>query len=110
MSKHNLTPLTNKLQELESHGFSAQFAIEGNTLISRESGDYYDSQEVNLLDELRFEGNTDPGDASIIYLLETKDGKLGTLIDAYGVDSNPEINEFVQQLREGYGKGIPAKG
>ncbi len=47
----------------------------------------------------RFEGETNPGDNSILYAISKKDGSRRImLISAYGADSDLEINEFVDSM------------
>lgn len=47
----------------------------------------------------RFEGQTNPGDNSILYALSKKDGSSKMmLINAYGTESNSDINEFIDQM------------
>ena len=46
----------------------------------------------------RFEGDSDPADNSILYVVETNDGTKGTLIDAYGPYADPKVSKFMQQV------------
>lgn len=47
----------------------------------------------------RFEGETNPGDNSILYAISKKDESSKTLlINAYGADSDNEINDFIDTL------------
>ncbi|GGD36181.1 phosphoribosylpyrophosphate synthetase [Flavobacterium orientale] len=50
-------------------------------------------------DIFRFEGFTNPSDNSILYAISKKDGSQKTLlVNAYGMDSEEEINSFVDQV------------
>lgn len=52
-----------------------------------------------LVQTHRFEGNTDPSDNSILYVLEHKNGlDKGILIDAYGPMHDESINQFLQNV------------
>ena len=42
---------------------------------------------------------TDPGDNTILYLIETKGGVKGLLVDAYGADQSVVSSEMIQKLR-----------
>ena len=46
----------------------------------------------------RLEGVSDPDDAAIVYAIETDGGVAGTLVDAYGVDADPAISEFMARV------------
>src|SRR5207249_9152564 len=47
----------------------------------------------------RFEGGSDPDDMAIIYALESASGLHGTLVDAFGVYSNPAISAYLGRVR-----------
>ncbi|HAV55733.1 MAG TPA: phosphoribosylpyrophosphate synthetase, partial [Aequorivita sp.] len=47
----------------------------------------------------RFEGMTNPGDNTILYLIETNDGIKGLLVDAYGADQGEVSPEMIQKLK-----------
>jgi hypothetical protein len=46
----------------------------------------------------RFEGQTDPADSSIMYVIETKDGAKGTLVDGYGLSADTDTSEFILKV------------
>lgn len=48
----------------------------------------------------RFEGMTNPGDASVLYAISSDKYQLkGILIDAYGAYANPPSREMLQKLK-----------
>lgn len=53
-----------------------------------------------VIDEIvRFEGDSNPDDSSILYALSTRDGKRKSLlIDAYGMYENDEKGDFIVEL------------
>ena len=48
----------------------------------------------------RFEGQSDPADNAIMYVVETGDGVKGTLIDAYGAYADENVNKFMSEVEE----------
>ena len=46
----------------------------------------------------RFEGESDPDDNAILYVIETNDGTKGTLIDAYGVYNDAKVTQFMKEV------------
>jgi nicotinamide mononucleotide (NMN) deamidase PncC len=49
----------------------------------------------------RFEGNTDPGDEAVVYAISSEKHQVkGTLINAYGIYSDPVSDEMVKALKE----------
>lgn len=53
----------------------------------------YAPEDLKIIKTYRFEGDSDPGDSSIIYLIEANDGLVGYSMDAYGVYTNHENEE-----------------
>ena len=51
-------------------------------------GTTYKAEDLTLIKTYRFEGMSDPGDNSTLYLLEDKEGNIGFILDAYGSESN----------------------
>lgn len=96
-----IDPLTKKLKELENEGFNDQFKfIQEQGLQSTTSHKTYQSRDLQILSEYRFEGITDPADMSILYAIRAKDGTKGTLVDAYGTYANDELEEFLKSVED----------
>lgn len=98
MAKHNLKPMKEVMADLAEQGYTHNFRIEGNRLISNESKQSFSAAEVSLVDHYRFEGESDPADASILYALKTSTGEKGTVINTYGAGADLETNEFLGQI------------
>lgn len=50
-------------------------------------GRVYRPGEVRIIRTYRFEGESDPGDEAIIYIVKTNDGRMGFCIDGYGMST-----------------------
>ncbi len=65
------------------------------------TGKFYLPEELKLIKTYRFEGDSDPSDSVILYLIEANDGKVGYSIDAYGAYSNHDdekYDDFIRQI------------
>ena len=65
------------------------------------AGKLYKSDELTIIKTYRFEGDSDPSDSSILYLIEANDGLVGYSIDAYGVYTNHDdvnYDEFIRKI------------
>jgi hypothetical protein len=51
------------------------------------TGKFFNPEDLKIIRTYRFEGESDPSDSSIIYLIEANDGLVGYSLDAYGVYS-----------------------
>ena len=63
-----------------------------------DKGIVYRPEQVQVINFFRFEGMSDPDDNAILYIIETDDGGKGTLIDGYGIYTEPKIAAFMQEV------------
>ena len=96
-SSEKMTTLSTCINQAVDNGYTVNFKIENGNLWDGKHK-YYKPHETVISNFYRFEGESDPGDNSILYLLETIDGKRGTLIDAYGTYEDTGVSEFVKKI------------
>ena len=80
-------------------GFSEDFYYSEGYLVGRNTKNKYDKSECALVEFCRHEGQSDPSDASILFLIECDDGIRGCLSSAYGHYADSEVIDFVLSLR-----------
>ena len=56
-------------------------------------GKSYEAEDLTIIKTYRFEGESDPADSSILYIIEAKDGLIGYSMDTYGVYSDHQDEE-----------------
>lgn len=56
-------------------------------------GKTYQPEDLKIIKTFRFEGESNPDDSSILYLIEANDGLLGYTLDAYGAASSHDNEE-----------------
>lgn len=93
-----LNTMVDCVNALVRKGFEENFKAKENGLLSLDSERLYKPEEIKILNFYRFEGQSDPGDNSILYAIETCDGKKGTLVDAYGPYADRNVTNFVSQV------------
>ena len=98
--KREMKTLVSCINSLQVDGFETQFKALKSGLKSLTTEKIYKPEEIKILNFYRFEGESDPGDNSILYALETADGERGTLTDAYGPYSDTNVTNFIQQVEE----------
>lgn len=64
------------------------------------TGKYYAPNELKIIKTYRFEGESDPSDSAILYVMEANDGSIGYSMDAYGVYSNHEDDKYADFIRK----------
>ncbi|MGI8599969.1 MAG: hypothetical protein ACR2KB_12015 [Chitinophagaceae bacterium] len=93
-----MTDLEKLVKELEEKGYTDEYKIEKGQLLSFANNKKYKPKEVKAVNFYRFEGISNPDDMSILYVIETCDGRKGTLIDAYGTYADDSISEFIKTV------------
>jgi hypothetical protein len=92
--------LSEQIKKAEGEGYSENFNIEAKRLKVVGENDGYTAEQIKISNFYRFEGQTDPQDSSILYLIETADGKKGTLVDAYGAYADADISNFIREVED----------
>jgi hypothetical protein len=98
--KEEMKTLVSCMNSLHAKGYRENFVMEEKGLKSMESEKIYQPEDIRITDFYRFEGESDPGDNSILYAIETSDGVKGTLTDAYGPYADARTNKFIGQVEE----------
>lgn len=80
-------------------GYTENFSVKENSMVGADEKTYLPHQ-VNVVNFYRFEGDSDPADNTILYVIETDDGKKGTLINAMGAYADENTSKFMQQVDE----------
>lgn len=65
------------------------------------NGKFYQPYELKIIKTFRFEGESDPSDSSILYVMRGYDGTLGYSVDSYGAFSNHDdvdYNDFIVKI------------
>ena len=94
---NTLTAVVNKVVKA---GYTDSFKVNKQGLYSTARANYYGPSQVRIINFYRFEGQSDPADNTILYVIETDDNQKGTLIDAYGPYSDEATNKFMQEVEE----------
>jgi hypothetical protein len=81
-------------------GFAENFKVNAIGLTTEDGKSVYTPQDIRISNFYRFEGNSNPDDNSILYLIETNDRKKGTLVDAYGAYGETLITNFIRQVTD----------
>ena len=98
--KDEMTTLSVLLEKLRIKKRDSEFRMlpEG---FGTGNGKFYKAEDLKIIRTYRFEGESDPADSSIMYIIEANDGLIGYSIDAYGVYSNHDddgYDEFIRQI------------
>ena len=92
--------LSECLKKANEDGYVENFKVKSGRLITENGKSFYTPNDVAIPNFYRFEGYSDPEDSSILYLLETIDGKKGVLIDSYGAEADASMSNFIREVQD----------
>ncbi|MEE6187506.1 hypothetical protein PIECOFPK_00013 [Mycovorax composti] len=99
--RQEMTTLSQVMEKLRQRGVDNEIRMnENKEMKSEKSGKVYQPEDLIIFRTFRFEGDSNPDDNAVLYVLEDKDGELGYIIDAYGAYSSHEGSEFDDFLKQ----------
>ncbi len=96
MEVNQFATLTDALKALHAKGYGEDFILDEHGLRGSGRDEIIPPQDVTIMEYHRFEGTSNPDDMSVVYALTTRDGRKGTLTDAYGTYANPHMERFLK--------------
>ena len=64
------------------------------------NGKSYSQHDIIIIKTYRFEGESDPADGAILYLIMADDGVIGYSLDAYGVYTNHRNDGYAGLIQQ----------
>jgi len=91
-----ITSLYSCLNRVMGDGYTDDFKITAKGMQSTKTSRFYLPREIKIINSFRFEGNTNPDDNVIMYIIETADGLKGTLVKSYNASNENKVaNPFI---------------
>ena len=88
--------VTEAIRELRKQGFLVDFNLKENSLEADSAK--FTSEEFEILDVYRYEGDSDPADEATVYAIESQSGLKGILVTGYGVSSDTVSAQMLRKL------------
>ncbi|MBW8243612.1 hypothetical protein K1F50_12450 [Muricauda oceani] len=82
----------------QEKGYTTNFRFDEGKLIASKTKESYSPEDIFIVADHRYEGMSNPSDMSILYVLETKDGKKGTHLLGYGPNADLDATEFFKAI------------
>jgi hypothetical protein len=86
------------VDDLTHRGFTEDFRVVDGKLRAIGTGEMVSSEDLVIREFYRFEGISDPDDMAIVYGVEARNGLRGTVVDAFGVYSDPALSAFLEHV------------
>ena len=96
--ENEMETLTEVIEYLRAKYKIYNFELENDMLVIKETGEKFRPDELLIIKTYRFEGDSSADDMSILYHLKSKSGTNGILINAFGMYSNPQLDEFIKKI------------
>ncbi len=84
--KNGYDTLSLAVADLQEKGYTIDYDLVEDGLKSKDLKKKWKAEELDVVKFYRFEGISDPGDNTILFVIECNDGNKGLLVDAYGAD------------------------
>ena len=91
--------LIEALQELQAEGYTENFELQKDGLCNVDSDEQIAPDNFEVKSTHRFEGMSNPADSSILYAIETNDGKKGTFVENYTFAATDLTKEMREKLK-----------
>ena len=85
---------------MKEEGYKEDFQVNEDGLSTFDNSKNFKPEDVRIVSFYRFEGESDPGDNTILYVIETNDGTKGTLVDGYGAYSDENVSKFIVEVEK----------
>lgn len=96
--KESYSSLSVAIKDLQEEGYTEDFNLIAEGLESKSLKKQWKAGDLEVEKFYRFEGMTDPGDNTILYLIKTNDNRKGLLVDVYGADVGEISAEMIKKL------------
>ena len=83
---------------LTRRGFTEDFRVVDGKLRATGTRETFGPEELVISEFHRFEGISDPDDMAIVYGIEARNGLRGTVVDAFGVYSDPALGALLEHV------------
>lgn len=100
MEKIHMTTLSSVLEKLRLKRQDNEFTMKDGKFTANSSKEYT-PEDLTIIKTYRFEGESDPSDSVILYLIEANNGLVGYSMDVYGAGSNNEegYDDFIKKIK-----------
>lgn len=97
---HNYGTLSQTLDALKKEGYTLDFNIQDECVVCTSNNTVLQPDDFEIDRIFRYEGASDPDDASILYAISSKKFDVkGTLVNGYGIYSDPFSDALMAKLQ-----------
>lgn len=86
------------IEQLRNEGYINDFSIKNDTILDDSGKKSYRPEDLIIERIERYEGDSNPSDNAVIYVLTAKDGTKGILVDSYGAYADPKLAKIIGDI------------
>jgi hypothetical protein len=86
------------MNKVAKNGYEKEFHLDKDKMFLDGSKKEYYPADLTITKSYRFEGDSNPDDMAVLYLIHATDGEKGMLIDAYGTYSSRDLSDFLKNV------------
>ncbi|MCB9283914.1 MAG: phosphoribosylpyrophosphate synthetase [Lewinellaceae bacterium] len=90
--------LSEAIAQLRKRGYEHDFKFENGKLTDLQTKKNYAADELEIIEYHRFEGQSNPGDMSIVFAISCADGSKGSVVTSYGTYHDYDLLSFLNQV------------
>ena len=98
MQNFHYDTVSEAINKFRQQGFNIDFNLEENC-ISCDNRNKFDSDDFEIVDVYRYEGNSDPADEATVYAIESRSGLKGILVTGYGISTDSLSSKMLEKLK-----------
>lgn len=100
-NEDKMTTLSQVMAKLAQRGIHREYRMDekGNMKLDN-SERTYEPADLTILRTYRFEGDSNPADNAVLYVVKDHERNIGFILDSYGAESNYPGHQFDEFLRD----------
>ena len=95
---HNYESSIDAINDLKSRGFEYDFNVRDTHIECSQIELILEPEDFTIVEHYRFEGDSDPGDNTIVYGIEGSEGHKGVMVMAYGMYADTITGDLAKKL------------
>ena len=100
-TEDKMTTLSQVMATLAQRGIHREYRMDEEGKMKLDNSDHvYLPQNLTILRTYRFEGDSNPADNAVLYVVKDHEKNIGFILDSYGAESNYPGDQFDKFLRE----------
>ncbi|MBA3662961.1 MAG: hypothetical protein H0W61_01965 [Bacteroidetes bacterium] len=88
------------LENLRKKGYTESFTATSTSRILTDHKKLYGPEEIKITSFYTYSEDTDPQDYSVVYAIETNDGKKGILLDPHCKSPDDNVESFINSIKQ----------